>query len=259
MFLHFCFVIAAKLPKNDKFPYFDAKHLVKRRACKLLVLLLLAVVLLIISTVFIVNIVNSNSSSFANDLIEPTSNPIHLDGGNHNLLSKAEWGGRAAFSSKNITHPVKMVVVKHTAGRRCDNFQACAAVAQTLQSNDVALGLPDIYCNFLIGDEGNVYEGRGFDAQPEYHSKMYDVVFFGSYDFDYPTNESLNALKALLRYSVKINKLDKDYRLVNHNQTYPTQSPGLHLIKEIMKFSHYDPGQYFSQPLVSYFLVTTTY
>lgn len=140
--------------------------------------------------------------------------------------------------------PVNMVVIKHTGGGTCEDFTQCAKKMQNLQSADFTQGRDDIYCSFVIGGDGNVYEGRGWDSQPQFLEHAIDVVMLGNFAVDDFTVPMINATKALLEFGVKQKRLTEYYKVVNHNQTEITLSPGINVIKEVVTWPHYDRRNY---------------
>ncbi|KAJ8934531.1 hypothetical protein NQ318_009688 [Aromia moschata] len=170
--------------------------------------------------------------------------------GNHQILDRTQWNGRPPIRIRNITAPVPLVVIKHTGGGTCTTFRVCAGKLQTIQSQAVGDGADDIYYNFLIGGDENIYVGRGWDVQPAQRDNIIDIVFMGSFTFDVPTAGMIEAAKLLIEDGAQKGKLTDDYKVVCHSQTETTESPGLHLIEEVKTWPHYDPGSYRSRSLV---------
>lgn len=114
---------------------------------------------------------------------------------------------------------------------------------QSFQSYHVNRGHPDIGYNFLIGGDANIYVGRGWDVQNFHQDNSIGISFIGNYIFDELTNDMIEAAKSLLRRGVELRKLSRKYRIVAHNQTFSTQSPGVNIynvIKEWANFSDED-------------------
>ncbi|KAG5866185.1 hypothetical protein JTB14_030311 [Gonioctena quinquepunctata] len=142
-----------------------------------------------------------------------------------------------------------MVIIKHSAGRNCERFPDCASIVSDLQSLSAQKGWPDIYCNFLIGGDGNIYEGRGWGVQPQERENTVDIVFIGSFDIDEITPFMLHAAQVLIEDGIQKNFLSDDYIVVAHNQTKNTMSPGQNVFAAIKKWPHYDPNMYFNNML----------
>lgn len=102
-----------------------------------------------------------------------------------------------------------------------------------------AFGFDDISYNFLIGNDGNVYEGRGYDFQGAiakgYNAGSINVAFVGNYANKLPSSSALEALTSLLKSMVDNKKLKANYKLYGHLQLSATLSPGMTLYAEIKK------------------------
>lgn len=101
----------------------------------------------------------------------------------------------------------------------------------------------DIGYNFLVGGDGAVYIGRGWDLigahTLKFNAKSIGVAFIGDFSIAKPPQAQLNALKLLLTYGVDIGKLDSNYKLYGHCQIRPSLSPGMALYEIIQRFPHW--------------------
>ena len=86
--------------------------------------------------------------------------------------------------------------------------------------------LIDIPYNFLIGDDGNVYEGRGFGFQGEividdkenyFDESAIIVAFIGYFKYQQLRPEQVKTFENFLNH-FKDNKIRKDYTLLSQNQ-----------------------------------------
>ncbi|XP_074038775.1 peptidoglycan recognition protein isoform X2 [Leptinotarsa decemlineata] len=161
------------------------------------------------------------------------------------LYLRNDWGAEPPKQYNDVTHPVHMVVMKHTGGRYCDNFIDCSKGVKELQEYSVTIGSPDIYCNFLIGGDGNIFEGRGWGVQPQDRNNTVDIVFIGNYNIDEINFRMIDAAKVLMQTGVEKKYLEEDYIVVCHNQTVNTLSPGRNVFNEVQKWDHYDRNLYF--------------
>lgn len=97
--------------------------------------------------------------------------------------------------------------------------------------------IDDIAYNYLIGNDGNVYEGRGWKYQGAlvkgYNAGSFGVVFMGNFVKELPNEKALLAAKELLQNLVNLQKLKEDYKIYAHTQLMPTISPGEALYAEI--------------------------
>lgn len=192
--------------------------------------------------------VNSNQDGVINDNNSPKDSE-NLPSG-HQIIYRKYWGGEEHKCNKNITPPVDMVIIKHTGGGTCNSFKLCAGKVYTIYGTKIAEGFCDIYCNFLIGGDGNVYVGLGWDIRNHQRDSTIDIVFFGNFDVHIFTDTMADAALKLIEDGVKNNKLHPNYKIVNHNQTENQRSPGHNVIKKVVKWPHYDSGLYFGERLV---------
>lgn len=95
----------------------------------------------------------------------------------------------------------------------------------------------------VLGGDGNVYEGRGWNTHGE-HTKGYNhrsicIAFIGFLSKDQPPLRQLCAAEKLIAYAMKSGKLTADYRFSGRRQLIETESPGDELYKIIMEWPHW--------------------
>lgn len=54
-------------------------------------------------------------------------------------------------------------MIGHTASQRCDSLPSCCVRVRNIQQKHFNAGLSDNAWNWMIGGDGNIYEGRGWD------------------------------------------------------------------------------------------------
>lgn len=103
--------------------------------------------------------------------------------------------------------------------------------------------MPDVGYNFAVGGDGNVYEGRGWDATSMHTGFVrrcnIAVSFIGHFVHDTPTNGQIEAVQELIKLGVRLEKIDEDYKLVAMNETFATLSPGVVVYNIISKWPHF--------------------
>ncbi|KAL0280540.1 UNVERIFIED_CONTAM: hypothetical protein PYX00_001801 [Menopon gallinae] len=144
--------------------------------------------------------------------------------------------------------PVPYVVISHTAGRFCYLKAVCMQVVRDIQGDHMSRTPPysDIAYSFLVGGDGNIYEGRGWTTKTAntgfVNGKSININFIGSFEnLDPPTYPQTEAVKALIEYGVNNSYIAEDYSLVADSATYPTLSPGKQVYNEIKTWPHFDP------------------
>ncbi|CAI5798415.1 recognition 3-like [Podarcis lilfordi] len=101
----------------------------------------------------------------------------------------------------------------------------------------------DVAYNFLIGEDGLVYEGRGWRNVGShtygYNDLSLGIAFIGTFVERSPNEAAWKALKCLLDFSVKVGYLSPDYLVVAHSDVSNLVSPGEPIRSEISKWPNY--------------------
>uniref|UniRef100_A0A674JM88 Peptidoglycan-recognition protein n=1 Tax=Terrapene triunguis TaxID=2587831 RepID=A0A674JM88_9SAUR len=96
------------------------------------------------------------------------------------IVTPGKWGGRPA----NCSSPLKAVqtgyvIVLHTAGGSCKTGAECNQQMTNIQHYHMNnKGWCNIAYNFLIGEDGKVYEGRGWNTEGA-HTYGYNDISLG--------------------------------------------------------------------------------
>jgi len=82
--------------------------------------------------------------------------------------------------------PVPYVVIHHGASASCSTQSSCTSMVKSYQDQHMDVnGWSDIGYNFVVGGDGNVYEGRGWGKQgahaPGYNSQSIGICFIGTF------------------------------------------------------------------------------
>ncbi|XP_063287743.1 peptidoglycan recognition protein 1-like [Pelobates fuscus] len=161
------------------------------------------------------------------------------------ILSKSAWGGKAAKCSSNrLPRPVKFVIIHHTAGEFCSSQSTCSAQARIAQKHHMDnQGWCDIGYNFLVGEDGQVYEGRGWANvgvhAPPYNSISIRISFIGTFTNRAPSASALNAAQSLIRCGVSGGYISSSYIVKGHRNVGSTECPGAKLYAIIKKWSNF--------------------
>ncbi|XP_044278717.1 peptidoglycan recognition protein 3-like [Varanus komodoensis] len=161
------------------------------------------------------------------------------------LITPSKWGAHLA----NCSAPLKTllpeyVIIIHTAGTSCETQVECSRETRGVQDYHLKIKRwCDIAYNFLIGEDGNVYEGRGWRSEGShtygYNDLSLGIAFIGSFTERSPNPAAWKALKCLLDFSVKIGYLDPYYLITAHSDISSTISPGEPVRAEIAKWPNY--------------------
>lgn len=148
--------------------------------------------------------------------------------------------------------PINYVIIIHTAGTtECFEFKECSQRVRSIQGREIEeLGLDDISYNFLVGGDGNVYEGRGWNFVGQhtqnYNDNSIGIAIIGNFNYQLPNEEQIEAVQQLMEYGVKIGKIRKDYKLLGQKQCLlrnndDNNSPGQMLFNLIKTWDHWSP------------------
>ncbi|XP_066250351.1 peptidoglycan-recognition protein LF-like [Euwallacea similis] len=189
---------------------------------------------------------------FLNDVLHTKSlrfsplNPnttTHIGG--HPVYFKANWGGvEDLHSPLSNALPSSLVIISHTATESCVNFTECAICVQKVQAESFKKGHKDIGYNFLIGGDGGIYVGQGWEGLNNVRIDSIGIAFIGDFNKEFASALAVNAGQALIAYGVDEGKVDEGYKLIGENQTSPLRyySPGWNLTIAIKNWKHYFSG-----------------
>lgn len=160
------------------------------------------------------------------------------------IISKAEWGAKPATRNTTLPNGLYYAVIHHTAGDNCFTKATCILEIQGIQNyHQNILGWDDIGYNFLIGGDGNIYEGRGWNVLGahalNWNSKSIGICLMGNYNNDQPTEDQIKAAKEILAEAVSRGQITSNYILKGHRQVGATECPGNNLFNEIKTWSHW--------------------
>ncbi|NP_001159440.1 peptidoglycan recognition protein 4 isoform 1 precursor [Mus musculus] len=131
------------------------------------------------------------------------------------MVSREEWGAEAIGCSSKLSRPVDVLVIHHIPGLECHNKTVCSQKLRELQAYHIHNSWCDVAYNFLVGDDGRVYEGVGWNVQGShdqgYKNISLGVAFFGTQEGHSPSPVALSAMKGLISYAVKKGHLSSKY------------------------------------------------
>ncbi|KAK0085675.1 hypothetical protein PV325_004621 [Microctonus aethiopoides] len=166
------------------------------------------------------------------------------------IISRKEWGARVPKAPPQIlpVNPPTFVVIHHSYTDECTTQALCEAKVKSFQKYLATCrqnyhmdhnGWDDIGYNFLVGDDGNIYEGRGWGIRgahsPKYNAKSLGICFIGDFTSKVPSTQAINAVKQLLNYGEMIGNITSDYTLLGHRQTKATDCPDLQMNPATLK------------------------
>ncbi|KAF4519047.1 hypothetical protein B566_EDAN001633 [Ephemera danica] len=158
-----------------------------------------------------------------------------------NIKARSTWGAKNPKKplSPLTQNPAPYVIIHHSDSPPCTTSQQCQARVLSIQADHQtsARGFDDIGYTFLIGGDGNVYEGRGWGKSgahaPNYNSKSVGICVIGDFMATNPPNNMLQLVKDLIACGVDSGKIRSNYKLLGHRQVRATSCPGDKLFNEI--------------------------
>ncbi|XP_017901620.1 PREDICTED: peptidoglycan recognition protein 4 isoform X4 [Capra hircus] len=159
------------------------------------------------------------------------------------IVQRSAWDAREAHCPE-MNQPAQYVIIIHTAGRTCNRSDECRVLVQDIQSSFMdRLDSCDIGYNFLVGQDGIIYEGVGWSVQgshtPSYNDIALGLAFMGTFSGSPPNAAALEAAKNLIQCSVIKGHLVSDYLLVGHSDVTNVLSPGRALYNVIKTWPHF--------------------
>ncbi|KAH8418232.1 hypothetical protein KR222_006311 [Zaprionus bogoriensis] len=143
-------------------------------------------------------------------------------------VPRAAWLAQPAQKSlPPLAQPVPMVVVLPTNSENCSTQAQCVFRVRFLQTFDIeSQQRDDISFNFLIGGDGNVYVGRGWDQVgahiPGWNTRSVSFAYIGTFQHQKPSPKQLNVTRLLLEDGVSEGKISPNYKLVGASSLEPT-------------------------------------
>ncbi|CAG9805323.1 unnamed protein product [Chironomus riparius] len=147
------------------------------------------------------------------------------------IISRDEWGAKPSTENMgNLTLPLKMVIINHSVMRNCYTKNSCAENLREMQDVHLGWNFGDIGFNFVIGNDGNVFEGVGWDTRgahtAAFNSKSIGISVNGNFKYEVPNKNQITALNLLLEQGIALGKLTADYKIYGGCQFKETSSPG---------------------------------
>jgi N-acetylmuramoyl-L-alanine amidase len=103
-------------------------------------------------------------------------------------------------------------------------------------------GWDDIGYSFLIGGDGNAYQGRSWNRvgahAPNFNDKSIGICLMGDFTVSLPPPIQLEVAKSLIECGLEFNHIDPNYTLLGHRDVRATECPGESLYQEILTWPH---------------------
>ena len=104
------------------------------------------------------------------------------------IINRAEWGARKpTVAVRKVGTNLPYVVIHHGATRTyCYNKPECSKIVRSYQRHHIDTNKwGEIGYTFLVGEDGNVYEGRGWQSAgahaPPYNFNSIGICLIGDF------------------------------------------------------------------------------
>ncbi|XP_073836773.1 peptidoglycan-recognition protein LC-like isoform X3 [Musca autumnalis] len=205
---------------------FKRKMFMIAGACAVVTLIILAVVwwIEVPSENKCKNVITGSSEEWRKDIPTNSTKDNIGDGIVLRIVPRDGWLAQPPLNPLvPLDLPVKRVIIIPTLTTNCETQAACTFTVRNIQTFNIeSQQQDDIIYNFLIGGDGNVYEGRGWDNRGSfvnaYNDDSISVAYIGSFKKQKPSGKQLNVTRLLLAEGVRMDKLSEDYRIVGTNK-----------------------------------------
>ncbi|CAF3003533.1 unnamed protein product [Rotaria socialis] len=146
------------------------------------------------------------------------------------FVNRAGWGAREPTSITNLTtKPLSLFAIHHAEDPpSCYDDESCVERVKEIQIfHQHNQSWVDIGYHFLVGENGKVYEGRGWDRQaahsPGWNNDAYSISFIGNFSTSSPNEKALKTARSWMNCGVERHYVTKDFYVITHRQS---QRPG---------------------------------
>lgn len=165
------------------------------------------------------------------------------------IIPRCQWGAKPREGTPvPLSLPLGHLFVHHTytPSAPCLSFPVCAQDMRAMQRfHQEDRGWSDIAYSFVVGSDGYVYEGVGWDTVGRHtrgqNSVGYGVSFIGNYTSVLPSPHSLDLVRRqLVQCAVGGGRLLSNFTLKGHRQAVNyTTCPGEALFAEIRRWENF--------------------
>uniref|UniRef100_A0A8C4QIX1 Peptidoglycan-recognition protein n=1 Tax=Eptatretus burgeri TaxID=7764 RepID=A0A8C4QIX1_EPTBU len=160
------------------------------------------------------------------------------------VVNREEWGARSPNETTTLTPPQPLVIIHHTNWNSCWTLEQCKSEVRKVQDFHMDVrNWWDIGYNFLVGEDGRAYEGRGWTTEGA-HAEGYNncsigISVMGTFEDAAPNITALHTLQKIITFGVTEGFIDLNYTLYGHRQTGPTDCPGQTFYNILQNGSHW--------------------
>ncbi|XP_014480584.1 PREDICTED: peptidoglycan-recognition protein 2-like isoform X1 [Dinoponera quadriceps] len=158
-----------------------------------------------------------------------------------NIISRSQWTNVPAGDVNYLIMPIPYVVIHHTVTPECETREKCSQRVDNIRGYHMDdNGWDDIGYSFLVGGDGNIYEGVGWTREGahtySYNKKSIGISFIGNFSRKQAKQSMLDAVHQLIECGKSQGILRSNVRVIGGRQVGPTSSPGEKLYQQIQNW-----------------------
>ncbi|KAL0107491.1 hypothetical protein PUN28_014661 [Cardiocondyla obscurior] len=158
-----------------------------------------------------------------------------------NIIKRNQWTVVPPGEINYLIVPLLYVIIHHTVTPECTSRQGCTDMVESIRSYHMdTFGWDDVGYSFIIGGDGNVYEGCGWANEGAhtygYNKKSVGIAFIGNYQKKNASQIMLDTAHQLIECGKAQHILQEDVRVLGGRQVIQIASPGNYLYKQIQKW-----------------------
>ncbi|KAG5326153.1 PGPSA protein, partial [Acromyrmex heyeri] len=155
-----------------------------------------------------------------------------------NIIKRSQWSSIPPGEVNYLIVPIPYVIIHHTVTPECDTRSSCTSRVDNIRSFHMDTnGWDDIGYSFLIGGDGNVYEGCGWTREGAhtygYNKKSVGIAFIGNFERKEVNQTMVDIAHQLIKCGKSQRILRNDVRVLGGRQVSSTASPGSYLYTKI--------------------------
>ncbi|TWW59484.1 N-acetylmuramoyl-L-alanine amidase [Takifugu flavidus] len=164
------------------------------------------------------------------------------------IIPRCQWGAEAHRGTPMpLSLPLPFLYVHHTyePSSPCLSFPNCSHDMRSMQRfHQDDRGWNDIGYSFVVGSDGYIYEGRGWNTLGSHtrgHNSLgYGVSIIGNYTATLPSRHAMDLLRhRLVRCAIGRGGLTPNFTIHGHRQVVNTSCPGDAFFSEIQSWEHF--------------------
>ncbi|CAM4977864.1 unnamed protein product [Rotaria socialis] len=138
------------------------------------------------------------------------------------LINRTAWNAIEPKKYTKLLTPVPYVAIHHTTGPQCTALDDCISLIQSFQRHHLKNpDWDDIGYNFVVGSNGHVFEGRGWNHTGShckgYNPKSIGIGVIGDFSKVSPSKSTLNAVQSLINCGITYGFIQKNYTVLGRN------------------------------------------